>query len=59
MIDQRAQMTHSPATAGAAAARSIGRPRTAPITAPAAFCNSVLTADAGGVPTLYRRPPIE
>lgn len=60
MIDQRAHITQTPAMAGVAAARPVVRVRTAPITAPVAFCNSVLTTtDAGGVITLYRRPPIE
>jgi len=61
MIDQRAHITQTPAMAGVAAARPVVRVRTAPITAPVAFCNSVLTptTDAGGVITVYRRPPIE
>lgn len=60
MIDQRALTMQTPAPAGVAAARPVVRVRTAPITAPVAFCNAVLTAtDAGGVITPHRRPPIE
>lgn len=59
MIDQRALTMQTPAPAGVAAARRVVRVRTAPITAPVAFCNSVPTTDAGGVITPYRRPPIE
>lgn len=60
MIDQRAHIMQTPAPTGVDAARVNVRVRTAPITAPVAFCNAVLTTtDAGGVITPHRRPPIE
>lgn len=60
MIDQRALTMQTPAPAGLAAARRVVRFRTAPITAPVAFCNAVFTqTDAGGDLTPNRRPPIE
>ena len=60
MIEQRTHMSQTQAPTGVVATRAAARLRTAPLAAFRGFCTPVFTtANAGGIPTLIRRPSIE